>query len=177
MKTFHQFQEDTSTLRSQLQALEKEDEPAQRLAARRRAALERDGSDFQSRALEAKAASQQRHQEMSQSYSTQIELAQQRREAARQRAEQQRQEAEQRRKEKEQEAEQRRQDAQQQAEELQLEQIPLKKPNNSSDLFNRQRQSRIRARDTHAHQEIKSAALMQQRAKQARLRTILSREE
>lgn len=41
MKTFHQFQEDVEQLRRGLETLERQSAPAQRLAARRRAALER----------------------------------------------------------------------------------------------------------------------------------------
>jgi septal ring factor EnvC (AmiA/AmiB activator) len=38
MKTYSQFQENVSELRGQLQSIERQDAPAQRLAARRKAA-------------------------------------------------------------------------------------------------------------------------------------------
>jgi len=169
MKSFQQFQEDTSTFAQQYRAYL--NSPEEKLAARRREAMQRTSSsadDFTRRALENKRRAQERHDELSQSYQKRVEDARQKREQEQQRKEQQRQEAERKRKE-----------AEQQAEELQLEQIPppleRQKPFN---VFKAREQAKSGpSHRKHVHSELSRKEGAEEAAHLARLKSIMTREE
>jgi hypothetical protein len=71
MKTFQQFNEDLRQLQKDLDTLEHQAEPKQRLAARRQAARQRSrtsAADFRERSLQTAANVKARHQKMRQDY-------------------------------------------------------------------------------------------------------------
>ena len=80
MKTFCQFQEDIDSLRRQLQSIEKQDAPIERLKARRYAANQRSkttASEFQQRMLDSQARAREKHEQMRRDYEERRKQSQQ----------------------------------------------------------------------------------------------------
>jgi|688.fasta_scaffold136455_4 colicin import membrane protein len=161
MKNFTQFNEDMQSLRRNLDAISKQDAPAERLAQRRRIAAERSktsASDFVERQKANIQAQKEKYAQMRQDYEERQEQLRAKRQAEKEKKEAERQ------------ARLERQN--QQKEELYLEQTPIMKPNLYSQLVARRQAAQKSAHIKHVHQEIGAEARSQEAAHQARLKKL-----